>query len=153
MIVLQHKHKDKDKHQGGVILVIQGLEELEAAKKNAEFLQNSGSPYTLEQISDRTRLAVNTVMKIYAREAGVDRYTLKRCFSICQAIIDNFTRSLFSRVETYYKDGLANIFTIPLYQPLQNGRAGTAPTDLETGFLARSPNPTISISANPTISI
>jgi hypothetical protein len=100
MIVLPPKHKEKDKRQCGVILTLLGLEKLEAAKTNAEFQQNSGTRYTWEQISDRTRLAVNTVMKIYARETGVDRNTLKRCFSICQAIIDNFTRSLFLGIET-----------------------------------------------------
>lgn len=88
MIVLQHQHKEKDKRQRGVILTVQGLEKLETAKTNAEFQQNSGTRYTLEQISDRTRLAVNTVMKIYAREVGVDRNTLKRCFSAFNLILE-----------------------------------------------------------------
>ncbi|MCC3503546.1 MAG: AAA-like domain-containing protein [Microcoleus sp. PH2017_29_MFU_D_A] len=88
MIVLQAQHKEKDKRQRGVILTLQGLEKLEAAKTKAEFEQNSGNRYTLEQISDRTRLAVNTVMKIYTREAGVDRNTLKRCFSAFSLILE-----------------------------------------------------------------
>lgn len=79
MIVLQHQHRDKRRR--GVILTLQGLQKLEAAKAESEFEDNNGIRYTLEQMSDRTRLAVNTVMKIYAREVGVDRKTLQRCFN------------------------------------------------------------------------
>lgn len=78
MIVLPHQHKDKRRR--GVILTLEGLQKLEAAKAQTEFEENSGNRYTLEQMSDRTRLAINTVMKIYTREVGVDRNTLKRCF-------------------------------------------------------------------------
>lgn len=88
MIVLQPEQKEKDKRKRGVILTLQGLEKLETAKTNAELEQNSRTRYTLEHISDRTRLAVNTVMKIYAREVGVDRNTLKRCFSAFNLILE-----------------------------------------------------------------
>lgn len=86
MIVLQHQHKDKRRR--GVILTLQGLQKLEKAKSDAEFEENSGNRYTLEQMSDRTRLAINTVMKIYGRETGVDRNTLKRCFRAFNLILE-----------------------------------------------------------------
>lgn len=86
MIVLQHQHKDKRKR--GVILTLEGLQKLEAAKAEAEFEENSGNRYTLERMSERTRLAINTVMKIYAREVGVDRSTLKRCFNAFNLILE-----------------------------------------------------------------
>lgn len=73
--------KDKQKRKRGVILTRKGLQKLDKAKAAAEFKENGGSRYTLEELSDRARLAVNTVMKIYAGEVGVDRNTLKRCFS------------------------------------------------------------------------
>ena len=84
--MLQHQYKDKRKR--GVILTIQGLQKLEKAKADAEFQENCGIRYTLEQMSDRTRLAVNTVMKIYAREVGVDRSTIKKCFSALNLILE-----------------------------------------------------------------
>ncbi|MCL1470662.1 AAA-like domain-containing protein [Argonema antarcticum] len=98
MIVLQHQHKDKRKR--GVILTLQGLQKLEAAKADAEFEGNSGIRYTLEQMSDRTRLAINTVMKIYARELGVDRTTLKRCFKAFNLVLEQSDYSwVFPQIE------------------------------------------------------
>jgi len=72
-----------------VILTRQGLQKLEKAKSDAEFEENSGIRYTLEQMSDRTQLAINTLIKIYGREVGVDRNTLKRCFSAFNLILES----------------------------------------------------------------
>lgn len=79
MIVLEQK--DKQTRKRGVILTRKGLQKLEKAQADAASKENSSFRYTLEDLSDRTRLAVNTVMKIYGCEVGVDRNTLKRCFS------------------------------------------------------------------------
>jgi transcriptional regulator with XRE-family HTH domain len=78
MIVLEHK--DKQKRKRGVILTRKGLQKLEQAQADAALKDNSSLRYTLEELSDRTQLAVNTVMKIYAGDVGVDRNTLKRYF-------------------------------------------------------------------------
>lgn len=64
----------------GVILTAQGFDKLQQAKQNAEFEQNGGHRYTLEALSERTGLAVDTLMKIFACEIGVDKQTLKVCF-------------------------------------------------------------------------
>jgi transcriptional regulator with XRE-family HTH domain len=74
-------HQHKDRRRRGVILTTEGLQKLKATKEQTEFEENGGNRYTLEQMSERTGLAINTVMKIYAREIGVDRNTLKKCFS------------------------------------------------------------------------
>lgn len=84
--MLYHQHKEKRKR--GVILTLQGFKKLEKAKADVECEENSGIRYTLEQMSDRTRLAVNTVMEIYAREVGVDCNTLKRCFSAFNLVLE-----------------------------------------------------------------
>ncbi|MEW6494085.1 MAG: AAA-like domain-containing protein [Cyanobacteriota bacterium] len=75
----QPRHKDKRRR--GVILTSQGFQKLQTAISKAEFFENSGNRYTLEDMSDRTGLAVNTLMKVWACEAGVDRKTLKSYFS------------------------------------------------------------------------
>ncbi len=85
MIVLQDQHSYKRRR--GVILTLEGLQKLEAAKTRTEFEENSGNRYTLEQMSDRTRLAISTVMKIYGRKMGVDRNTLIKCFSAFNLIL------------------------------------------------------------------
>ncbi len=74
-------HQHKDKRRRGIILTPQGFQKLQAAKSEAEFEENCGNRYTLEDMSERTGLVVNTLMKVYAREAGVDKKTLKSCFS------------------------------------------------------------------------
>jgi hypothetical protein len=70
----QPRHKDKRKR--GVILTSQGFQKLQKAQTLAEFQGNCGNRYTLEEMSDRTGLAVNTLMKVYACESGVDKKTL-----------------------------------------------------------------------------
>ena len=78
-MISQPRHKDKRRR--GVILTPQGFQKLQIAKSKAEFKENCGTRYTLEDMSERTGLAVNTLMKVYDREAGVDKKTLKSCFS------------------------------------------------------------------------
>lgn len=73
----QKKHKRKR----GVILTTQGLQKLQVAKSQAEIDDNSGKRYTLEAMSERTSLSVDTLMKIIKCELGVDKQSLKRFFS------------------------------------------------------------------------
>lgn len=78
-MIPQPRHKDKRRR--GVILTPQGFQKLQTAKSQAEFKENCSNRYTLEDMSARTGLAVNTLMKVYDREAAVDKKTLKSCFS------------------------------------------------------------------------
>jgi WD40 repeat protein/transcriptional regulator with XRE-family HTH domain len=60
----------------GVILTSQGLNKLLAAKQALEQQEKLGRRYTLEEISDRTRLATGTITKVLNRESVVDKRTL-----------------------------------------------------------------------------
>jgi len=70
----------KRRRRRGVILTPKGLKKLQDAKSIAEFEENSGNRYTLEALSERTGLAVDTLMKVLACESGVDKQTLKFYF-------------------------------------------------------------------------
>ncbi|GAB4239685.1 MAG: hypothetical protein Kow00121_66300 [Elainellaceae cyanobacterium] len=70
----------KRRRRRGVILTPHGLQKLQNAKSDAEFEENAGNRYTLEAMSERTGLAVDTLMKVFACESGVDKQTLKYCF-------------------------------------------------------------------------
>ncbi|GBF84884.1 hypothetical protein AsFPU3_1939 [Aphanothece sacrum FPU3] len=72
----------------GVILTSMGLERLEEAKEEAEYKENRGNRFTLEALSERMNLSVDTVMKIFACEVGVDKRTLKLCFSSFDLILE-----------------------------------------------------------------
>jgi hypothetical protein len=70
----------KRRRRRGVILTPQGFAKLQQAKSDAEFAENAGHRYTLEALSERTGLAVDTLKKIFACEMGVDKQTLKACY-------------------------------------------------------------------------
>lgn len=70
----------KQRRKRGVILSSQGLQKLEKAKIEAEYRENGGNRFTLENLSERTGLAMDTLMKVFACEGNVDKKTLKSCF-------------------------------------------------------------------------
>ncbi len=70
----------KRRRRRGVILTKKGLEKLQTAKTEAEYAENRGNKYTLEALSERTGLGVDTLMKVFACDTGVDKQTLKDYF-------------------------------------------------------------------------
>jgi hypothetical protein len=48
----------------GIVLTPSGLQKLLEAKAAAEFAENQGNRYTLEALSERTGLAVDTLTKV-----------------------------------------------------------------------------------------
>ena len=71
----------KLRRKRGVTLTSEGWKKLQDARREAEVQSNSGNIYTLEQLSEQTRLDLSTVAKVLDREAGVDKRTLERFFS------------------------------------------------------------------------
>jgi WD40 repeat protein len=70
----------KQRRRRGVILSLSGWNKLQDAKHQAEILENDGTRFTLEELSDRTQLAPFTVAKVMAREEGVDKQSLEYFF-------------------------------------------------------------------------
>lgn len=79
----------KRRRRRGVILTPQGLQKLQSAKTDAEFSENAGNRYTLEALSERTALAVDTLVKVFACESGVDKQTLKFCFRAFNLLLES----------------------------------------------------------------
>lgn len=67
----------KHRRRRGVLLTPQALSKLQEAKSKAEFYENSGNRYTLEVLSERTGLSVDTLIRVLKCETGVDKQTLK----------------------------------------------------------------------------
>ncbi|PSF32265.1 serine/threonine protein kinase [Aphanothece hegewaldii CCALA 016] len=86
---MMQRQQDKQRRKRGVILTIQGLEKLLQAKTQSEIEDNLGSRYTLEALSEKTGLAVDTLMKVLACEEKVDKQTLKTCFRAFKLILDS----------------------------------------------------------------
>lgn len=70
----------KQRRKRGVILTNQGFQKLQAAKSEAESDENNDKRYTLEDLSLRTSLDPDTLMKVFACTTGVDKRTLTICF-------------------------------------------------------------------------
>lgn len=74
----------------GVILTREGYQRLQKAQQEKEDQENFGLPYTIEALSELTRLDPATVSKVLHREVGVDKRTLERYFlafnlELCQS--------------------------------------------------------------------
>lgn len=74
------KSPSKPRRNRGVILTLHGWDKLQAAKAQAEFDENYGNRFTLEELSDRTRLALNTLIKVLKRTESVDKQSLQYAF-------------------------------------------------------------------------
>lgn len=70
----------KSRRNRGVILTIHGWDKFHAAKAQAEFDENYGNRFTLEELSDRTSLALHTINKVLKRTESVDKQSLQYAF-------------------------------------------------------------------------
>jgi WD40 repeat protein/transcriptional regulator with XRE-family HTH domain len=70
----------KTKRYRGVILSVQGWNKLQAGKIQAEFNENAGDRFTLEELSERTGLSLNTIAKVLGRTEPVDKQSLQWAF-------------------------------------------------------------------------
>lgn len=79
----------KRRRRRGVILTPAGLKKFLAAKTDAEFEDNQGHRYTLEALSERTGLAVDTLTKVLACETKVDKQTLKTLYRAFDLVLQS----------------------------------------------------------------
>ncbi len=78
----------------GVILTLKGWDKFQAAKTQAEFDENGGDCFCLEELSDRTRLSLHTISRILGRLEPVDKSSLQSAFAafgleLCQPLREN----------------------------------------------------------------
>ena len=65
----------------GVILTLEGWDKLQASIDQDEFDENAGDCFTLEVLSERMCLSVNTISKIQGRLEPVDKSSLQSTFA------------------------------------------------------------------------
>jgi hypothetical protein len=73
--------QQKTRRNRGVILTLQGWDKLQSAKVKTELEENRQNNFTLEELSDRTQLALHTISKIQGRTEPVDRSSLQAAFA------------------------------------------------------------------------
>ena len=94
-------YQPKYRRRRGVILTPQGSSKLQKAKSDVEFKENCGYRYTLEKLSDRSGLAVDTLLRVNHGSTSVDKQTLKRYFTAFNLILEP---SDYSWPETQIKE-------------------------------------------------
>ena len=70
----------RSRSKRGVILTSEGWHKLNNAQQIQESKENSVKPYTIETLSEITRLDPTTISKVLHRKVGVDKRTLDRFF-------------------------------------------------------------------------
>ncbi len=73
--------KQSSKRNRGVILTLQGWEKLQAAIAQVELGENAGDCFTLDELSSRMDLSLNTISKIQGRLEPVDKSSLQSAFA------------------------------------------------------------------------
>ena len=72
--------RSASKRVRGVILSPQGWQKFQAAKQQAEADETWGKHFTQEDLSARTGLSLNTLIRMFKREQGVNRQSLEYLF-------------------------------------------------------------------------
>ena len=85
----------------GVVLTLNGWNKLQTAKTQAEFQENAGDRFTLEELSERTALSLATVSKVLGRLEPVDRSSLQAVF---HSFSLELTKSDYSRPNSAFQE-------------------------------------------------
>lgn len=70
-----------------MILTPQGLQKLLQARAETERQFNAGKRFTLDYLSDRTGISVDSLTRVFKAETGVDRETLRHCFAAFDLVL------------------------------------------------------------------
>jgi WD40 repeat protein len=83
-----------NRRRRGVTLTLKGWDKFQAAKTQAEFDENAGDSFSLEELSDRTHLALHTISRIIGRLEPVDKSSLQSAFAAFKLELckDDYTR-------------------------------------------------------------
>jgi WD40 repeat protein len=78
----------KKNRRRGVVLSLTGQRKLEATRRELEKTVNDGDRFTLEALSERTRIAVSTITRVVDARIGVDKSTLDLVFAAFDLLLE-----------------------------------------------------------------
>ncbi|MFW9264931.1 eIF2A-related protein [Nostoc sp. CALU 546] len=73
--------QQKARRNRGVILTLKGWDKVQASIAKAELEKNGGYSFSLEELSERTHLALHTISRILGRSEPVDKSSLQSAFA------------------------------------------------------------------------
>ena len=80
---------NKQKRNRGIILTIKGWQKFQDAKIEHELRNNKGYKFTLEELSDRSKLTTATLRKILTRDCKVDKSSVVTLFAVLDLELDS----------------------------------------------------------------
>jgi len=120
----------------GIVFTPKGFQKFRQAKLIAEIDSQLGKAHTLEIISEKTGLAVNTLSKVLSSRGGVDKQTLVCLFSAFNLTLEPDDYRLFQREHEYLDiNHVGNINLLKYESP--NSPGGQLP--LESPFYIERP--------------
>ena len=78
----------KKNRRRGVVLSLTGQRKLEATRRQLEKTVNDGDRFTLEELSQRTQIAVSTITRVVDARIGVDKHTLDLVFAAFDLLLE-----------------------------------------------------------------
>ncbi len=78
----------KKNRRRGIVLSLAGQRKLEATRRQLEKTLNLGDRFTLEQLSERTKLAISTIVRVLEARIGVDKLTLDYFFAAFDLLLE-----------------------------------------------------------------
>jgi WD40 repeat protein len=78
----------KKNRRRGVVLSFAGQQKLETARRQLEKATNMGDRFTLEELSERTQLAISTITRVLEAQSGVDKLTLDQFFAAFDLLLE-----------------------------------------------------------------
>ncbi len=90
----------KKNRRRGVVLSLTGQRKLEVARRQLEKTVNHGDRFTLEELSDRTQLALSTITRVLETQSGVDKQTLDQFFASFDLLLERSDYQHPDRQET-----------------------------------------------------
>ncbi len=88
----------KKTRRRGIVLSAVGQRKLETARRQLEKNLHGGDRFTLEELSDRTQLALSTITRVIDAQTGVDKHTLGQFFAAFDLVLE--------RTDYQHPDGL-----------------------------------------------
>ncbi len=78
----------KKTRRRGIVLSAVGQRKLETARRQLEKTLHGGDRFTLEELSDRTQLALSTITRVIDAQTGVDKHTLGQFFAAFDLVLE-----------------------------------------------------------------
>ena len=121
----------KKTRRRGIVLSAVGQRKLETARRQLEKTLHGGDRFTLEELSDRTQLALSTITRVIDAQTGVDKQTLGQFFAAFDLVLERTDYQHPDRLNEQAQDQAQN-----QTQNQTQNQDGATPSALISGLIS-----------------